>query len=254
MLAPQEDKKKETEELSRIMNQIAHARQASKRATTQAKNILRVMLGEKPLAPRNQQSGDIMDIFPPERKASTQPSTSTAAGSAAGSSNKAKAAPKKKVKKNDPPLGEKAIVKAMKKAQDHHSGKDFTFLKDKDDLGLQLTMIETYILSAFCSEGMPLVSESKNSGGGSSVVTKEWKDVSGAIEVIARHQLQQSKEKITHCKQALTKGTNQKLDKEKIEALASNLSRAESDYANREEAARLAADFTRPDDRLSKKR
>jgi hypothetical protein len=143
----------------------------------------------------------------------------------------------------------------MKKAQDHHSGKDFTFLKDKDDLGLQLTMIETYILSAFCSEGMPLVSESKNSGGGSSVVTKEWKDVSGAIEVIARHQLQQSKEKITHCKQALTKGTNQKLDKEKIEALASNLSRAESDYANREEAARLAADFTSgPDDRLSKKR
>merc|ERR1712238_295380 len=47
---------------------------------------------------------------------------------------------------------------------------------------------------------------------------------------------------------------NQKLDDEKVKLLASNLSKAESDNLNSEEAARLAADFTSvPDERLSKK-
>ena len=124
------------------MDQIALAKFAvGKRSMTQGKNGLRVMVGGKPQVPRNDSVAD--KIFPVEK-------TVPAAGTC-----RTKAPPKTKVKKNNPPLGEKAIMKALKKAHDHNSGVAFVFIKDKEDLGLQLTMIESYILSTFCCEGMP---------------------------------------------------------------------------------------------------
>jgi hypothetical protein len=242
MLDPQVEKKKDVEEMKRIMDQIALAKFASsKRSTTQGKNVLRVMLGEKPQAPR--QTGDSKPerMFPIEK---TAPAPGT----------RAKAPPKKKVKKFDAPLGEKAIRRAMKKAHDHNNGMSFGFIKDKEDLGLQLTMIETYILSTFCCGGMPLVFDTEFK---KSVLTgtKTWKDVSKSLIDMARQQLQESTDLVAVCKAALTKGGSQNLEEKQIKALASNLSKAESDLAMKEEAARLAADFAiEAGQRLSKKR
>jgi hypothetical protein len=242
MLEPQVDRKKEVEELKRIMDQIALAKFATtKRSTTQGKNVLRVMLGEKPQAPRTSGDSKAERIFPAEK---TAPPSGT----------RPKGPPKKKVKKFDPPIGEKAIRRAMKKAHDHNNGIAFGFIKDKEDLGLQLTMIESYILSTFCCEGMPLVSDmdSKKSELSGS---KTWKDVSKTLIDIARQQLQHSTEVVTYCKAALAKGGSQNLEEKQIKALASNLSKAESDLVIREEAARLASDFAvEASQRLSKKR
>ena len=241
MFEPQEDKKKEVEELKRIMDQIALAKFATaKRSMTQGKNVLRVMLGEKPQVPRNDSIAN--RIFPVEK---TVPVSGT----------RAKAHPKKKVKRNDPPLGEKAIRKAMKKAHDHNSGVAFGFLKDKEDLGLQLTMIESYILSTFCCEGMPLISDLE-SNKSELCDAKTWGDISKSLIDMARQQHQHAKDVVAYCKAALSKGANQNnLEVKQTKALAANLSKAESDLAVREEAARLAGDFaTEPNERLSKKR
>jgi hypothetical protein len=242
MLEQQVDRKKEVDELDRIMDQIALAKFATaKRSTTQGKNVLRVMLGEKPQAPRNNGDSKSERIFPVEKTAPAPGAT------------KAKALPKKKLKKFDPPIGEKAIRRAMKKAHDYNNGIAFGFIKGKDDLGLQLTMIETYILSTFCCDGMPLVSDmdSKKSDLSGS---RTWKDISKTLIDIARQQLQHSTEVVAYCKAALAKGGSQNLEEKQINALASNLSRAESDMAIREEAARLAGDFAvEAGQRLSKK-
>eukprot|EP00531_Pseudo-nitzschia_arenysensis_P014188 CAMPEP_0116154538 /NCGR_PEP_ID=MMETSP0329-20121206/21833_1 /TAXON_ID=697910 /ORGANISM="Pseudo-nitzschia arenysensis, Strain B593" /LENGTH=649 /DNA_ID=CAMNT_0003651523 /DNA_START=1 /DNA_END=1951 /DNA_ORIENTATION=- len=234
MLEQQADKTKVIEELKRIMDQIALAKFASaKRSTTQGKNVLRVMLGEKPQAPRGNGDSKPEKLFPIEK---TAPAPIA----------RAKAPPKKKVKKFDAPIGEKAIIRAMKKAHTHNNGMAFGFIKDKSDLGLQLTMIEAYILSTFCCEGMPLVLDMES-----------IEDVGGSREGlgdIARQQLQLSTDAVSYCQAALTKAGNQNLEEKQIEALASNLAKAESDLAVREEAARLSRDFSvKPSERLSKK-
>ena len=244
MLEPQADKKKEVEELQRIMDQIALAKFTAKRSTTQGKNVLRVMLGEKPLAPRN--NGDAKSekterMFPIEK---TVPTANT----------RAKPPPKKKVKKFDAAVGEKAILRAMKKAHTHNNGMAFGFIQEKSELGLQLTMIETYILSTFCSEGMPLLfdTDSKKSGMSRS---KTWEGISKTLIDIARHQLKMSTDGVSYCKAVLIKAGNQNLEEKQIEALAINLAKAESDLVVREEAARLARDFSEEaSERLSKKR
>merc|ERR1711966_574611 len=145
----------------------------------------------------------------------------------------------------------------MKKAHDLKSETNFGSLKDnKDHLCLKLTMIEMYILSVFCSQGMPiLVSESKNSDNGSSkTLTKSWNFIAGAIELISRQQIQLAKEQMMYSKAAMSKGSNQKFDEDKMKVLTEHLSKAEADYAEREEAARQAADFnTDPNERLAKK-
>ncbi|VEU34941.1 unnamed protein product [Pseudo-nitzschia multistriata] len=239
MLESQSDKKKEVEELNRITGQIALAKWAcSKRSTTQGKNVLRVMLGEKPQVPRNETIQD--KIFPAEK---TVPIPGT----------RTKAPGKRKVKRNDPAIGERAIMKAMKKAHDHNSGKVFGFVKTNEDLGIQLTLIESYILSVFCCEGIPLNFDldSKKSDLG---ISKTWEDISKSLVDLARQQQDHAKEVTVLCKAALSKGTSQNLEEKQIKMLAENLSRAESDFAVKEEAARLVNDFThKPNERLSKK-
>ena len=240
MLESQADKKKELEEANRIMEQIALAKWAyAKRSTTQGKNVLRVMLGEKPQVPRNENSLD--KIFPVEK---TVP----------GPDTRTKSLPKKKVKKNDPPLGEKAIMKGMKKAHDHQSGVAFGFFKAQEDMGIQLTLIECYILSVFCCEGIPLNFdlESKNSSLGG---VKTWDDISKSLSDMARQQHLHAKDVVIYCRAALSKGINQNVDEKHSKILAANLSKAETDLAAKEEAARLTIDFTnKPCERLSKKR
>ena len=103
MLSSQNDNKKEIDEMKKISDQIVLARNAATKATTQAKNVLRVMLGEKPHPPRNQ-AGSTENMFPLERKVPT----------AAVAGTKVKAVPKAKVKRHDPSLGERAIRRAMK--------------------------------------------------------------------------------------------------------------------------------------------
>ena len=242
MLKTQADKTKEVEELERITEQIALAKFATaKRSTTQGKNVLRVMLGEKPQAPRNNGDGKVVERLFPIEKTAPAPIA------------RAKAPPKKKPKKFDAPLGEKAILKAIKKAHTHNNGMTFGFLQEKDDLGLQLTMIEAYILSAFCCEGMPLVSEIEFETAGLSK-SKTWDAISKTIIDIAKQQLQLATDTVQYCKAAFVKGGNQNLERKQLEVLASNLSKAEADAAVREEAARLARDFSvEASQRLSKK-
>ena len=197
------------------------------------------MLGENPQPPRN--DSKIEKMFPVEK-------TAPAPGI------RTKAPPKKKVKKLDAPLGEKAIRRAMKKALDYKKGVPFGFIKGNDDIGLQLTLIEIYILATLCDEGMPLVSgmNADKSHLGKSMT---WDDISKSLIDTARLQLQQATDLVAHCKAALLKGGSQDFKEDFLKILASNVSKAESQLAIREEAARLANDFSKqPSERLSKKR
>ena len=143
----------------------------------------------------------------------------------------------------------------MKKAHNLSTGNTFGTIKDNNDF-LKLTTIEAYILSTFCCEGMPLIFDSNNFGTSVGKCAKTWTEIANSLKDMARQQLQHAKDQVTYCNAAISKAASQKsAEDEQLKSLASNLSRAEADFLEKEEAARLAADFAvEPDDRLSKKR
>ena len=244
MLETVGNKQKEVEELKRIMDQIALARFATmKRSTTQGKNVLRVMLGDKPQVPRsNGDSSKPERLFPVEKTAPPPGET------------KIKTLQKKpKSRKTDLTIGEKAIMKSIKKAHDHKNGEQFGFIKNKEDLGLQLTMIETYILMKFCSEGMPLVTD-MSSKKGELANPKTWKDTATELTAMAKKQAKESEIAMSYCRQALSKGMSQNMEEQQTKKLASNVAKAEAAHELKKETLRQCKDFQRePDQRLAKK-
>lgn len=239
MLSTHSDKKTELDELKKIMSQIKLAKKSSSCSMTQAKNILRVMIGEKPIPPRNQAES----MFPamPAEEIDIE--------------EKAKSAAKRETKKNEPALGERALGRALKKAQDKQGTGPVAFTaKEEDSLGLQLTMVEVYILSAFCMESMPLVLSSTKVSGLSRKPT--WVGILQTLHSMAKEQLRTSVDALNTCKAALDKARNEGFGLEAVATLASKVAKAEADHSSRDEAASTVADYllNHPTSSMAKKR
>mmetsp|Transcript_9183 Transcript_9183/g.21889 ORF Transcript_9183/g.21889 Transcript_9183/m.21889 type:complete len:2363 (+) Transcript_9183:217-7305(+) len=218
-------------EMRKIISHIEKSQSHIASEAVPSKNILRVMLGMEPTTVR---SGNAKTdaMFPSaELKEKT---------------GKPKAQAKREShRREDGALGEKAIVRGLKKAYDKcasdgNDGSPCKFSKSGDnEHGLQLTMIETMMLLTFCSEGIPWELPVDAFGG---FETFTWKSVASLLEHTIKDSFHSSTEKVKKCKTALAKlkGTG----KEQETALAvRRLKVAEAEAVMKEEAAQHAVDY-----------
>lgn len=220
-------------EMTRIVEQIQLARRGMKVSAVPGKNIFRVMIGLEPTQP----------------KVPTDPIFASQAYLERLSA--AAAQPKKDfTKRDDGALGEKAVLRAMKKAVDKSQNgvPNFFASTDDADVGMQLTMTEVLILFAFCSEGMPLSSASTAEESGMSL---SWNDLCAIVEVSAKELYDSAKDKTEKTKAALTKMSSEGNDSPRAEA-AKKVVAAEWEEAMAEEAVRHTCDQS--PDALAKKR
>ena len=132
------------ESLLRIADHIDLAAVNLVKRPTQSKNVLRAILGEEPVSPRKSEEG----LFPPAKtmlpklRKSDKPLPSSRKGVDDSSRNRAS-------KQSNVTYGDRAVTLSRERLVNHYS----------DDLCLELTEIETIILSTACSLGIPVWNE-----------------------------------------------------------------------------------------------
>ena len=139
---------KQVEELHSIAEHIEEAKRHIAKSAVQYKNVIRAILGEEPQKPRKE--SDQHQLFPPKRAftASLKIPTTTS-----------KAAKRSTPKHAGKPTGEKAIAIARKRLQEQYGSGGTA----GSETQLELTEIETHILTAACFVGIPVWAEDFNS-------------------------------------------------------------------------------------------
>jgi hypothetical protein len=228
-----EEYRQRADEMASIVEQIQLARRGMKVSAVPGKNIFRVMIGLEPAQP----------------KIPTDPIFASQAYLDRLSA--AVAQPKKDfTKRDDGGRGEKAALRAMKKAveKSQNGVPNFFSNSDDNDAGMQLTLTEVLILFAFLTEGMPSSSGNTNGASGISI---SWKESCAIVEVSAKELHDSAKDKAEKLKAALTKIGSEGNEGPRAEA-AKKVVVAEWEEAMAEEAVRYTIDMS--PDKLAKKR
>jgi hypothetical protein len=238
-----------TREMQRVAEQVVLVKKCLTSATRPAKNVARVMLGLEPVAPRN--AGE--SLFP----------------SQAILEQVRKASPREEQKKietarsrDDGALGERSLVRAMKRAYEMNDGKPCRFSKETDpesDSGLQLTMVESLILFTFCSEGIPVSPESKKDlesfrQNASQKYGLSWEDIGHVLEAAAKDYHHIALDKLKKSRAALKKLESQDDSTEAKQQALKKLEFAEFDEDVKDTAARQSSDYAAAPEKLAKKR
>lgn len=238
-----------TMEMQRVAEQIVLVKKCLVSATRPAKNVARVMLGLEPVAPRS--AGE--SLFP----------------SKAILEQFRKAPPKEEQRKidsarsrDDGALGERSLVRAMKRAYETSDGKPCKFSKKTDpesDSGLQLTMVESLILFTFCSEGIPVSPESKKDldsfrQDASQKYGLSWEDIGHLLEAAAKDYHHVALDKLTKSRAALKKLESQDDSSAAKQQALKKLEFAEFDEDVKDTAAKQASDYAAAPEKLAKKR
>ncbi|KAL3915091.1 MAG: hypothetical protein SGILL_005809, partial [Bacillariaceae sp.] len=223
MLKPNEAvMEREIAHARKIVAQIMLSKNACKTAMRQGKNVLRCMVGQSPHPTRYETESQ----FPDPKTAGKR------------------AALKALVKRDEPSLGERALLNATKKAtKQQNSTTPLTFgnlTPEMDALGLPLSHVELYMLTVFSQKGVPL----DTSGHGKSITSPlSWKDVAMALSTLARQQLQGSEEMVESCTAAWQKAKEQGHKADAVASLEAKVSMAKIHRAARETAAANTADI-----------
>ena len=221
MMVSEEGTTKEAEEIEKICEQIKLAKSAKSNGR-QAKNLLRVMIGEKPSLPRSNLSEPMFPDADVIKKAAA-----------------AKAPGKKKIKRNDPSLGERSILNAVKKAaKKNPDGKLSRFQDINDDdeaLGLPLTIDEVYILRILCTNGIPLLVSPETQKNDLSK-PRSWDEFSRSVVNMAKEQMTKSTELVRNAEAEVKKAKSEDYTNAAIAPLQSRLVQAQSEWLARDEA------------------
>ena len=139
--------KDKADEMKKIADQIALIKKLYRTQARQVKNIARVMLGVDPLVRSAETTFPTEEDVAVEEKKAKEPQA------------------KREVnRRDDGSAAERYIARAMKKVADKCEGKPLKFTRASDnDLGVQLSMIETFILSVCTTYGIPVFSPKKKS-------------------------------------------------------------------------------------------
>lgn len=224
----------------KISDQVTVARREITKTTivSSGKNVLRTMVGEQPKQPK------IGPMFPKELDEKENIET--------GSSIRGK---KRVVKKSsgEKADGEKAVARAMKKAIDTNGGNNtFSNSQNKDDLGMQLTYAEAWILLVMCFEGVPL-STFKSGKMDSLTTPKTWKEIGDSWFAVASEQQHVAASIVAQCKALIEKAQAKSASQDQLAKLAENLSKAERDLRVREDAKNVAKELHEAPSSLAKK-
>lgn len=144
-----EKKRTNHTDLQRVWKQLQVVKQNQFKITLQCKNVVRVILGEEPLKPKH--GGD--SLFPSARPAAVQlwPVAPAPSRKTAKASPKASHAALRTARST----GETAIDSARKKLKETYGSPEKLSSLENNTSLLELTEIETLLLSTLCSHGMP---------------------------------------------------------------------------------------------------
>jgi hypothetical protein len=235
------DVKAKADEMEQIALQLALVKKSLQTAARPAKNVIRVMLGMDPQPAR----GPTETLFPTkvvleELSAPTKDATK-----------------KDVARRDDGAVGERSLIRAMKKAFDKNDGAPCRFSKASEaEVGLQLTMVETLILFTFCAEGIPVYNEKKSEVSEDRMKTYglSWQEVGSILEMAAKDYHVSAIDKLNKFRAALKKVIDQPDDSPaKIQA-AKRVESAEHDESDKENAAKQAVDYAAQPEKLAKKR
>jgi hypothetical protein len=235
------------ESLRRIAEHIDEAGANFKKAVTQSKNIIRVILGEEVVKPRNNDEG----IFPAKKLFAPLQTFNV----------DSKASRNQTLQKASNTSGQKAIALCRDRLLQHYKNSDGTSANSQHQ-DLELTEIETIILSCACSLGVPvwnedwksvLSGESMTSSNKSSCLT--WEKFGSSMAQIAKESLDKVSEKLIQVQEKW-----QKLDKHNESAKTEDRRLGESalEFANynfkcKEMVAIQAREYTSEPETLAKK-
>lgn len=247
MFSSDDSTKEKGDEMRKVADHLATAKECMSFSGAKSKNIARVMLGMEPLAPRTgEPNGSLFPTADDMKKhlSNSKPSKKSSKKESTRSS-----------KREDGALGEKAIVRSIKKALDHSAKNDnspcvFKESQDVDD-GLQLTMIEVLILTVLCSEGMPLSSASASVDIADSKIT--WESIASTLKNASRDYYEIAQERLMKCKSILKKVEREDDEDAKSRAMK-QVAIAEIDEIVKEEAAQYAAAYASESTKLAKRR
>ena len=178
------------DEMAMIVDQIQLARRSMKSSAVPGKNLFRAMIGLEPVQPKVLSD----PIFPSQAYLDKL------------SFSFVEAQPKKEVvRKDEGALGDRAVIRSLKKAiEKSQNGIPNLFCpSDDSDAGLQLAMSEALLLLVFCSEGIPL--SSLTAANAESVHFNDWQHTYSKIKLTANEFYCSTKEKHEKAKAILMK-------------------------------------------------
>lgn len=211
------------QDLAKIADQIELAMKSLKTNAVPGKNLLRVMVGMEPLQPKSP-----LDPMFPSQAYLEQQSTL----------NPAK---RETNRKDEGALGDKAVLRSLKRAYEKSENGIPNFFAGDDDLtvGLQLTMTESLILLSFCSNGMPLSTVTTKGARGE---IQSWEEARSILEIVARESFQSFQEKAEKARATLKRLEGQGEGTTRVDA-AKRVVAAEWEEALAEEAVRQTTEI-----------
>ena len=229
-------------EMRSIADQLIVVKKSLNTATRQAKNVVRVMLGLEVSSPRNATES----LFPSKDTLERQ--------------SEPKERKEQPARRDDGALGERFLIRAMKKVADSNNGEPVMFSQDDSpDAEVQLTMVESLILFTFCSEGIPVhLFEGKNGGKIRDDVclthTLSWSDMGDVLEIAAKDYHRTASDRVKKCETALKKFDSQEGESAAKTVALKKLEYAKHDESMKSNAAMHAIDFAKRPEKLAKKR
>ena len=247
MLVPSgsQDKSKTrvVEEMEETMKNIALVRRHLKQ-TKQAKNILRAILGIEVV--KNARGGN----FPVDRKFPLLKSPPAKTGEV-------------KAKKEDNAIGDRALARAVSKCFDRNGGGPGRVLPEGHPSDLELTAIETLLISVILSQGIPVWDKEKASSllSGSQAATDKmtgkfelcWLGLGSVLARAAKEWHKLAALKVEACQHDYQKYENQEADTQPKIRARKHLANAIKIEGVKELAAAQAEDYASDPEILAKK-
>eukprot|EP00934_Nitzschia_sp_Nitz4_P009022 Nitzschia sp. Nitz4//scaffold97_size77645//18109//25086//NITZ4_005513-RA/size77645-augustus-gene-0.24-mRNA-1//1//CDS//3329560641//9012//frame0 len=209
----------------KIADQIKLALRSYGTTSVPAKNLIRAMVGMEPVQPKS--PGDPM--FPSEEFAKQQSQVST--------TNR-----KESTRRDDGAMGDKAVLRSLKRAFDKSADGIPMFFATHDDpnMGLQLTMVEALVLLTFTSDGLPLSTSTLDDAKDD---TTSWESALKVLEHVVRESHLGYKEKVQRVRATLKKFDGQADNDSNVDA-AKRVASAEWEEALTAEALRQCSEMT----------
>jgi len=241
---------KQVQELRSIKEHIEDAKRHVAKSAVQYKNVIRVILGEEPQKPRKDSEHD--QLFPPKRHV-------PAALKMKPAKSAAKRAPAKGASKT---TGERAIAAARKRM--HDSYLNGWTPREKPEY-LELTEIETFILTAASSVGIPVWTEDFDSAFAAAASAPASVSSKLTWEAFGEHVVTLAEKDFDAAKEVLEKAleTHRKVFDTTMESNAedhldrgvaqSTYDAAQHTYSEKEDVARQALDYKCEPQVLAKK-
>ena len=196
----------------------------------QAKNILRVILGvdivKNPRGSHFPGKGSVGDLH----KAGGQKNSMSATT---------------KTKKEDSAVGDRALARAMTKCFDRNTGGPGRVLPEGHSTDLELTAIETLIISVVCSTGLPITDVGSDEEiSPENNLSLSWVGLGSVLAAAAKEWHEVAAAKVEACQEEYTKYEEQESDSQPKSRARKNLANAIKIEEVKELAASQAADYS----------